>query len=115
MKINRSYFYCAIGTIGCLLVFAAEAPAPLMSPGDIDLYRQLGLRLAGKNISGQNSLELLCIVEEPELLKKRGMAYVSKGDRVRLSQEAKNRWRVENETQGEVLYVDAAIGKFYDQ
>ncbi len=113
MKRKRSYFYYVIGAIGCIFVLAAEAPAPLISPGEIDLYRQLGLRLE-KKIYNKDSLQLLCIVEDPQFLKKHGMTDVNRGDRVRLSQEKKNRWLVENETNGSVVSVEATIREFYD-
>ena len=114
MTRKRSFFYYIVGITCCLLVLPAEAPAPLMSPGDIDLYRQLGLRLAGKDKSKQNSLELLCIVENPELLKKHGMTDVSEGDKVRLSQKAENLWLIVNEATNSVLTLEVDIREFYD-
>jgi hypothetical protein len=111
---KRPFFYYIVVIICCLLVLPAEAPAPLISPGDIDLYRQLGLRLAPKDTSRQNSLELLCIVEDPGILKKHGMTDVSKGDKVRLSQKAKNLWRIVNEATQSVLTIEVDIGEFYD-
>ena len=114
MMKKRSHIYLFAALAFCLLILPDEAPAPLMSPGDIDLYRQLGLRLAGKDKSNQNSQELLCIVEDPELLKKHGMTDVSKGDKVRLSQEAKNLWRIVNEATNSVLTVEVDIGDFYN-
>lgn len=113
MKRKRLYLYYLIGIFGCLFFLAAEAPAPLISPGEIDLYRQLGLRFE-KKVDEQNTLKIHCVVEDPQLLKKHGMKEVNRGDRVLLSQERKNRWLVKNEASGSVVSIEVVIREFYD-
>ena len=113
MKIKRFHLYCVIGTIGCLFVLAAEAPAPLMTPGEIDLYRQFGLRFEEK-VDNQNALQLHCVVEDPQFLRKLGMTNVERGDKVRLTQGDEGRWLVENKTNGSVMSVEATIREIYD-
>jgi hypothetical protein len=84
-----------------------------MSPGEIDLYRQLGLRLEEK-VENQNALQLHCVVEDPQFLKKLGMTNVERGDKVRLTQSGEDKWAVENETNGSVMSVEATIREIYD-
>jgi hypothetical protein len=107
------YFAYSVAVIGSLFFLVAEAPAPLMSPGEIDLYRQLGLRLE-KKADNQNALQLHCIVEDPQFLRKLGMTDVERGNRVRLTQEGVDAWFVENEITGSAVSVEATIREIYD-
>lgn len=113
MKKIHTYFVPWVVIISGLFFVAAEAPAPLKSPGDIDLYRQLGLRLE-KKVGDQNARQLHCVVEDPRFLKQLGMADTSKGDEVLLIQEDKDKWLVKNKTSGRVVSVEATIREFYD-
>ena len=113
MKRIRSCHYFGFAIFSCLFLIAAEAPAPLMSPGEIDLYRLLGLRLEEK-VGHQNARQLRCIVEDPGHLKKLGMADATTGDKVLLIEKDKDKWLVQNKTNGSAVSVEAAIREFYD-
>jgi hypothetical protein len=113
MKRLRPFLTYFAAIIGSLFFLAAEAPAALMSPGEIDLYRKLGLRLEEK-VGIQNALRLDCIVEDPRFLRKLGMTNVERGDKVRLTQAGEDVWSVENETNGSAVSVEATIREIYD-
>ncbi len=114
MKKIHTYFVPWVVIISGLFFVAAEAPAPLVSPGEIDLYRQLGLRLQ-KEVGEQGERQLHCVVEDPQLLEKLGMKDVNRGDKVLLTQENKNKWLVKNETTGSVVAVEASIRNVYNR
>ncbi|MDJ0986649.1 MAG: hypothetical protein QNJ26_13995 [Desulfobacterales bacterium] len=113
MKTIGSYFAYYIAIVGSIFFLVADARAALMSPGEIDLYRQLGLRLEEK-VGNQDALQLHCVVEDPQFLKKLGMTSVERGDKVRLTQEDVDTWVVENETNGSAVSVEATIREIYD-
>jgi hypothetical protein len=113
MNKKRSYSIYTVAIIGSFLLLAAEAPAPLMSPGEIDLYRQMGLRLEEK-VDNQNALQLHCVVEDPQFLRGLGMTNIERGDKVRLTQRDKDKWLVENQTNGSSMSVEATIREIYD-
>jgi hypothetical protein len=113
MKKIRLYFAYSVAIVGSLFFLIAEAPGALMSPGEIDLYRQLGLRLEEK-VENQNALQLHCVVEDPQLLRELGMTNVERGDKVRLTQKGVDTWFVENETKGSAVSVEATIREIYD-
>ena len=113
MKKISSYLAYSVAIVGSLFFLVGEAPAALMSPGEIDLYRQLGLRLEEK-VDNQNALQLHCVVEDPQFLRKLGMTNVERGDKVRLTQEGVDTWFVENETNGGAVSVEATIRVIYD-
>ena len=109
----RSYFAYSAVILGSFFFLVAEAPAVQMSPGEIDLYRQLGLRLEEK-VDNQNARQLHCVVEDPQSLRKLGMTNVERGDKVRLTQEGENAWLIENENNGSNVSVEATIREIYD-
>jgi hypothetical protein len=111
-KISSSFAY-SIAIVGFLFFVVAEAPAPLMSPGEIDLYRRLGLRLEEKVIN-KNALQLHGVVEDPQFLRKLGMTNVERGDKVRFAQKGVDTWFVENETKSSAVSVEATIREIYD-
>ena len=114
MKKIKSYRLYLVVIAGSFFFLAAEASAAMMSPGEIDLYRQLGLRLEEK-VDNQNALQLHCVVEDPQFLRKLGMTNVERGDKVRLTQEGVDTWLVENETNGSAVSVEAKIRDFYNR
>ncbi|MGD8272747.1 MAG: hypothetical protein PVH74_14905 [Desulfobacterales bacterium] len=114
MKKIKSYRLYLVVIAGSFFFLAAEASAAMMSPGEIDLYRQLGLRLEEK-VDNQNALQLHCVVEDPQFLRKLGMTNVERGDKVRLTQEGVDAWFVENKTNGSAVSVEATIREIYDQ
>ena len=113
MKKIKSYFLYLVVIPGSFLFLAAEASAAMISPGEIDLYRQLGLRLEEK-VDNQNALQLHCVVEDPQFLRKLGMTNVKRGDKVRLTQKNEDKWIVENETNDNAVPVEATIREIYD-
>jgi hypothetical protein len=112
MKILKSYLLYSFLIAGSFFL-TAEAPAAMISPGEIDLYRQLGLRLEDK-VANQNALELHCVVEDPQFLRNLGMTNVNRGDKVRLTQKNEDKWLVENETNDNTVSVEATIREIYD-
>jgi hypothetical protein len=113
MKKIKIYILYFVVIAGSFFFIATNASAAMISPGEIDLYRQLGLRLEEK-VDNQNALQLHCVVENPDFLKKLGMTDIDRGDKVRLTQKDKDKWLVENETNDNAVPVEATIREIYD-